>query len=262
MTRSKASLGLVLAGVLVGIYSWVRRRRPPPATMTPPRNSQHSPLPTILPRNSKSSVPDLQKAVADEEEYKSQVEGRFTRDGDTITLIAIALGLHDQDSPLKPNAKAIAAAARTLAKAKGFAATKQAVADIKVAVDGQGTGTAELKWGKVATLKGLMKDEVPPINNKLKNGLRRFKKRAGEIAANAATMALIAENANLYVADTKHPAEGKQWTEFATQTRAAAVDLAAEAHAGDEPGAKAAMDKLTQSCHDCHKVFNPEKDIE
>ena len=60
-------------------------------------------------------VADLEKAVADEDEYKSQVEGRFTRDGNTITLIAIALGLHDQDSPLKPHAKAIAAAARKLA---------------------------------------------------------------------------------------------------------------------------------------------------
>ena len=104
-----------------------------------------------------------------------------------------------------------------------------------------------------------MKDEVPHINNKLKNSLRRFKKRAGEVAANAATMALIAENATLYVADTKKPTEGKKWTEFAAQMRAAAVDLAAKAHAGDEAGAKAAMDKLNKSCHDCHAVFNPEK---
>ena len=67
-----------------------------------------------------------------------------------------------------------------------------------------------------------MKDEVPHINTKLKNSLRHFKKRAGEVAANAATMALIAENAKLYVADTKKPTEGKKWTEFAAQMRAAA----------------------------------------
>ncbi len=95
----------------------------------------------------------------------------------------------------------------------------------------------------MAKLKGLMKDEVPAINTKMKNGLRHFKKRAGEVAANAATMALIAENAKLYIADTKKPTEGKKWTEFAAQMRAAAVDLAAKAHAGDEAGAKAAMDK-------------------
>ena len=106
-------------------------------------------------------IADLEKAVVNEEEYKSQVEGRFTRDGNTITLIAIALGLHDQDSPLKPHAKAIAAAARKLAETKDYATTKQAIEDLKAAVDGKGTGGGELKWGKVAKLKGLMKDEVP-----------------------------------------------------------------------------------------------------
>ena len=148
-------------------------------------------------------VADLEKAVVDEAEYKDQVAGRFTRDGNTITLIAIALGLHDEDSPLKPHAKAIAAAARKLAQTKDFtttkqtaedlkacfAATKQAVADLKAAVGG--VGGDELKWGKVAPLNSLMKDEVPNINTKLKTGLRHFKTRSGKAAANAATMALI-----------------------------------------------------------------------
>ena len=80
-------------------------------------------------------VADLEKAVVDEDEYKSQVEGRFIRDGNTITLIAIGLGLHDQDSPLKPHAKAIAAAARKLAATKDYASTKQAVEDLKAAAD-------------------------------------------------------------------------------------------------------------------------------
>ena len=131
-------------------------------------------------------VKDLQKAVADEEEFKSQVEGRFTRDGNTITLIAIALGLHDQDCPLKSQAGAIAAAARKLAAAKDFASTKQAVEDIQAAADGKGAGAGPLKWGKVSKLEGLMKDEVPAINNRLKTGLRKFSKRSSEVAANAA----------------------------------------------------------------------------
>ena len=170
------------------------------------------------------------------------------------------MGLHDQDSALKPHAKAIAAAARKLAATTDYPTTKQAVDDLKAAMQGEGKGTSELKWGKVSKLPGLMKDEVPAINNKLKNGLRRFKKRAAEVSANAATMALIAENATLYVADTKKPTEGQKWTEFAAQMRAAAMDLAAKAHAGDEAASKAAMDKLDTSCHDCHKVFHPEKE--
>ncbi len=259
MRRLQVSLGLVMAVFLLGTLLV--------ATPTSTFASDDAPAPKIstfasaddLTAEVKILVADLEKAVVDEEEYKSQVEGRFIRDGNTITLIAIALGLHDQDSPIKPYAKAIAAAARKLAQTKDFATTKQAIEDLKTAIDGQGTGTGELKWGKVSKLPGLMKDEVPNINNKLKNSLRRFKKRSSEVAANAATMALIAENANLYVADTKKPGEGQKWTEFDGQMRAAAVDLAAKAHAVDEAGAKTAMDNLEKSCHDCHAVFNPEK---
>ena len=92
----------------------------------------------------------------------------------------------------------------------------------------------------MATLQRSDEGRSADINTKLKTGLRHFKKRAGDVAANAATMALIAENARLYVADTKKPNEGKKWTEFAAQMRAAAGELAAKAHAGDEAGANAA----------------------
>ena len=97
---------------------------------------------------------DLEKAVVNEDEYESQVEGRFIRDGNTITLIAIALGLHDQDSPAKPHAKAIAAAARKLAETKDFATTKQAVEDLKAAVDGQGAGDRRAEVGQGGHAQG------------------------------------------------------------------------------------------------------------
>ncbi len=259
MRRLQVSLGFVVAAVLVGALFL--------GSPMPMAASDDAAAPKIstfasaddLAAELKIMNKDLEKAVADKEEFDSQVENRFTRDGNTMTLIAIALGLHDQDSPLKPHAKAIAAAAQKLAATKDYAATKQAVADLLAATEGKGSGNGELKWGKVSKLPGLMKDEVPGINTKLKTALRHFKARSAQVAANAATMALIAENAKLYVADTKQPTEGKKWTEFADQMRAAAADLAAKAHAGDEPGAKAAMDNLTQSCDNCHKVFNPEK---
>ena len=259
MTRSTASLGFVLAFALMGaLLVGVPGSTFASDDAAPPKISTFASADDLA-AEVKILTADLEKAVVDEDEYKSQVEGRFIRDGNTITLIAIALDLHDQNCPAKAHAQAIAAAARKLVETKDFAATKQAVADLKAAINGPGAGAGALKWGKVATLNGLMKDQVPNINNKLKNSLRRFKKRAGEAAANAATMALIAENATLYVADTKKPAEGQKWTALAAQMRAAAVDLAAKAHAGDEPGAKAAMDNLDKSCHDCHAVFNPEK---
>ena len=279
MTRLQASLGFVMASVIAGMLlagspaSTIAGDDSAAPTDQVPKFSTIASAEDLA-AEVKILIADLDKAVVDEDEYKGQVEGRFIRDGNTITLVAIALGLHDQDSPLKPHAKAIAGAARKLAHTKDFAATKQtsedlkvcfattkqAIEDLKAAVDGQGAGSGELKWAKVAALEGLMKDEVPHIFEKnLKDSLRHFKKRAGGVSANAATVALIAENANLYVADTKKPTEGKKWLEFAAQMRSAASEVAAKAHAGDETGAKAAMEKLNQSCHDCHAVFNPEK---
>ena len=261
MRRLQASFGLVMALVLVAALL-----AGSPALTSASDDSAAPKFSTFasaadLTAEMKSLVADLEKAVVDEEEFKDQVEGRFVRDGNTITLIAIALGLHDQDSPLKPHAKAIAAAARKLAlvKANDFAGTKQAVADLTAAFDGHGGGGDALKWGKVSKLSSLMKDEVPHINTKLQTGLRHFATRPGEVASNAAAMALIADNAVLYVADTKQPNEGAKWTAFAAQMRSLASDVAAKAHAGDEAGAKAAAEKLNDSCTDCHRVFNPEK---
>ncbi len=201
-------------------------------------------------------VADVEKAVADEDEFKAQIEDRFLRDANTIALVATALALHDQDNAVKPHAQAIIAAAHKLGEAKDFAATKAAVAGLKASLEGSAPG--DVKWGKIAALKNLMKDEVPNVNVKLKNSVRHLDKRAKEAAAHAATMALIAENAKLYVADTKKPTETAKWSAFAEQFRAAASDVAAKVHSGDKNGANAAMEKLNQSCHDCHAVFNPE----
>ena len=128
------------------------------------------------------------------------------------------------------------------------------------------TAAGNLHWGKIAPFKSLMKDEVANISAKLKTGVEHIvkkpgkdiKKRTKDAAANAAVLALIAENAKLYLADTKKPGAGPQWNAFADQFRAAAVGVAAKVHAGDKAGIETGMEKLNQSCHDCHAVFNPE----
>jgi len=266
MKRMVGSLVIVIFGalaglLLMGVKSEARQEASP--TSSAADDAATPKFSTIasaedLAKELNSLVADVEKAVANEDEYNSQIEGRFVRDGNTIALVATALGLHDQESPAKAHAQAVADAAGKLSAAKDYAAAKKAVEDLKTALE-SGAASGQLKWGKIATLKSLMKDEVPNINKKLKVGLGHFKKRSKEAAANAATMALIAENAKLYIADTKKPDEGSKWTAFANQFRDAADEVAAKIHAGDESGANAAMDKLNQSCHDCHAVFNPDK---
>jgi len=209
-------------------------------------------------------VGDLEKAVTDKEEFDSQIENRFVRDGNTIALLTTALALHDQDNAVKPHAQAIMAAAQKLTEAKDYETTKKAVADLRGSLALSAGG--EVRWRKIAPFKSLMNDEVSSVNNKLKTAVDHIKKQAKDAAqrtkeatANAAAMALIAENAKLYLADTKKPSEGLKWFAFSDQFRAAAADVATKVRAGDREALAPAMERLDQTCNDCHAVFNPEK---
>jgi hypothetical protein len=263
MTRLACLFGVVAIAGLAGLC-FAQGKPGGRNDATPSASADAAAVPkfsTVAPADELSAelnffIADLEKSVADEEEYKSQIEDRYLRDANTIALVATALALHDQENAVKPHAQAIIAAAHKLGEAKDYAATKAAVANLKESLQGNAAG--EIKWGKIAALKSLMKDEVPNINVKLKNSVRRLDKRAKEAAAHAATMALIAENAKLYVADTKKPGETAKWNAFAENFRSAAADVAAKARAGDKTGAAAAIEKLNQSCHDCHAVFNPD----
>jgi hypothetical protein len=209
-------------------------------------------------------VGDLEKAVSDKDEFDSQIENRFVRDGNTIALLATALALHDQDNAVKPHAQAIMAAAQKLTEAKDYAAIKTAVENLKGSLGASAGG--DVKWRKISAFKSLMNDEVSSINNKLKTAVDRVKKqskdapkRAKEATANAAMMALIAENAKLYLAETKKPGESQKWIAFSVQFRTAATDVAAKVRAGNRDALAPAMERLNQTCNDCHAVFNPEK---
>lgn len=266
MKRLVVTLGLVVAAVAAGLLfadsqAGAQSGASSPATTTP-RFSEFASADDLT-YELNFLIADAEKAVADKDEYDSQIENRFGRDADTIALVATALALYD-DNPVKAHAPAIVAAAGKLREAKGYEATKKAVEDLKASLEGNGGG--ELHWGKVAPFKSLMKDETANINTKLKTGVdhivkrpgKDVKKRTKDAAANAAMLALIAENAKLYLADTKKPTDSQQWNAFADQLRTAAADVAAKVHAGDKAGIEAGMDKLNQSCHDCHAVFHPE----
>jgi hypothetical protein len=261
MKRMVVSLGFVMAAVAIGLLFEVARagaqNEPPHAAAAKPKFSEFASAEDLA-NELNLIVADLEKAIASEDEYKSQIENRFVRDGNMIALVATALALHDQDSAVKAHAGGILDAAHELRDAKDYAATKKAVEQFKAALkDGRAAG-GDLTWSKISPFDSLMNDEVSNVNTKLKNGLHRFEKRTKETAAHAATMALIAENAKLYVGDNKKPSEGAKWLAFSNQFRASAADLAARSHAGDKTGANAAMEKLNQSCHDCHTVFNPD----
>jgi hypothetical protein len=202
-------------------------------------------------------IKDLDKIVASEDEYKDGAE-KVTKEANTLTVIALCLGLNDQDSKYKQSAGAVIKAAQDLAATRDFASAQKAVAALKAAAESKSEGT--LKWEKVASLPELMK-QVPVINSKLKLNIKgsKFESKAKDTAGYTAVMAAIAQGSMADTSATKGDDQVKQWKEFSTAMRDNAGAVNAAIHKGDAKAADKAMKKLAQSCDDCHDVFHKEK---
>jgi hypothetical protein len=202
-------------------------------------------------------IKDLDKICASEDEYKDGAE-KVAKEANTLTVVALCLGLNDQDSKYKQSAGAVIKAAQELAATKDFASAQKGVAALKAAAESKGEAT--LKWEKVASLPELMK-QVPVINSKLKLNVKgsKFESKAKETAGYTAVMAAIAQGSMADTSATKGDDQVKQWKEFCTAMRDSAGAVNAAIHAGDRAAAEKGMKKLAQSCDDCHDVFHKEK---
>ncbi len=199
----------------------------------------------------------MEEVVATPDEYKDGAV-RIAHDSNTMIVIALALGLHDEDSKLKASAPAILKAAQAVAATEDYEAAKEAVGKLKAAVTEGGKGP-ELKWEKVASLKELM-EQVPLIHASIRRRVsRRFEKNTEGIAGDAATVAAIAQGTLPNTDETKEPEKTEEWVKYSIQMRNAAAEVLTAAKANNEEAANAAFTKLDQSCHDCHKVFDPEQ---
>ena len=206
-------------------------------------------------------ISDLEKIVATEDEYKDSISestNKVANDANTLVVIALALGLHDQESKYRAQAGALIKAGQQLATTKDYASAKKGVAALKEVAAGKGADKVELKWEKVASLPELMK-EVPLINTKLKRLVKgaNFQKKAKDTAGYTATIAAIAQGSMADISEAKNAEQVKQWYGFSAAMRDHAGTVNAAIHKADEPAAAEGMKKLAQSCDDCHAVFHP-----
>ena len=199
-------------------------------------------------------IDEMKDGTSSPAKYDDMPEGKVSQTGSTMILLAVALGLSDEDNKYRANAGALVVACQTLAAATDFASTKQAVDGVVAATKGQG----KVKWGKLAKLAVLMK-QVPNVNTKLKSNIKHLKTKAKEAAGNSAALAVIAQGAMGNVGDTIKPNQSKKWFGYCEEMRDAAAAVNAGTHAKDEKAVEGAMDRLQQSCDDCHKVFKEEK---
>jgi cytochrome c556 len=192
--------------------------------------------------------------VASEDAYQTD-SAKLKREAHTLASLALVLGLHDSDNPLKAVAPSLVAAAKKLAGAGNYDAAKQGVDEVRNAAAGAGESAAgKLQWEKVSGLGQLMK-QVTATNLRLKRNLKRFDDKKAENARDAAVLAVIAQMAVYDTHEVKRPEDVDQWYQFCGQMRDAAGELNAKIKAADQDAAGAAMVKLGQSCDACHAVF-------
>ena len=204
-------------------------------------------------------VGKLEESVADKDDFDSS-KAKIAKDSNTLIVIALALGLSDEDNEYKASAAGIVKAAQQVAAAQDYAAAKAGVDAIKAAIGAKAGGADGLKWEKVAALGELM-EAVPALNTKLKGSLRkekRFKKKAQTVAGYAAVIAVIAQGSMANSADTDLPQEADKWFKHCAEMRDAAAKVSQACVKKDHAAAKEAMDKLQETCHTCHDVFHKE----
>jgi hypothetical protein len=202
-------------------------------------------------------IKGLEDSVKSAEDYKDSVEN-ISNDSNTLILIALALGMHDQDNKYKAAAAGLIKAAQDLAATKDFASARKGVAAVKQAAVAQSDPAMQLKWEKVAFLPAVMK-KVPLINTKLKGCLRRIERRAKDGQGHAAVLAVVAQGSMANAGDTDKPDEVQKWHQFCTEMRDTAAALNGAIRAKDKEAITATMTKLQQSCDHCHEVFHPEE---
>ena len=204
----------------------------------------------------------LEKAIVDDDEFQ-YIQEKIAKVSNTLVVIALALGLHNEPNKYQDRAGALIQAATLLAVVENMEEAKKAVAVVREAADGKRESDLELKWGRTASLPELMK-QVPTINTKLKRYIKgkRFKSKAKLTTGYTAVIATIAQGSMADTSEAKDAEQARQWFEFSVAMRDSAGALNAAIHKGDEPTAAKAMKKLAQSCNDCHAVFYPEAEIE
>ena len=207
-------------------------------------------------------VAGLEKALEGEDAFE-YIQEKIGREANTLVIIALALGLHDEPNRYKDRAGALMQTAAELAAATDLDTAKRRVVAVREAADGKLKSDLELRWGPAASLKELML-QVPLVNTRLKRNLQgeRFKTRAKLTAGYTAVIAAIAQGSMADVSEAKTPEQVKQWFDFSVAMRDAAGALNAAVRQGDEAAGAGAMKKLAQSCNDCHAVFHPEAEVE
>jgi cytochrome c556 len=201
----------------------------------------------------------LQTALANEAEFDEAKQARVVKDAGLMAVLAMHLGMHDMENPLKKSAGAIVKQARALATAKDYKSASEKFHELEAALAGKAPAE-ELKWGKVAGLGNTMK-QVSVINAALKRGLQpsRLKSQAKKTTGETATLAAIANSLLFDTHEVKNEADLAEWYAYSAEFRGSAAALNAAIKTGQIAKVSPALKRMSASCDTCHKKFHQQE---
>ncbi len=197
--------------------------------------------------------------LKEDDEYGSSQVKRVTKDAQTIAVVAMVMGHHDETNAWKGKAGLVMKAALELSdRADDGEAARKALAKLDQALESKGNAEP-LAWQPVGDIDQLM-HQVPVLNTRLRGAVRRLSRSQDKATRIAATLAAIAQVSmfdDTYCADDEDQAK---WIAYCARMREAAHHCFQVAQQGDQDAAKEALKQLTRSCDDCHDTFREEDD--
>lgn len=266
-TGVRISLAGIIGIVLSGFTGWITAGPPPES----PNVSDYA-SPAALMSGVEYYIDRIEKkSLTSKEKYSEATQTRVAKDGATLVIQLLALGLHDQDSAVKASAPKLVELAEELVSASAdYDKAKAAFDALKNGIANGAEGGKPLAWEKRCDL-GLLMKQVTTIQSKLKRNTKKessLAKRKEDAAGQAALLAVIGQATLVDIEAAKESTENvledeskldeklAEWYKYSEMMRDSSGAIEAAIAAGDFATITKQKDILQQSCDDCHEVFD------
>ncbi len=254
MTSSRRLATWLCGGVVLALTGFVGGWAEPPSEEVNRKPSSYAPV-RDLEYQLNFFMDRIKKDLADEAEYGTHAQ-RVVKDANTIAVLALVLGKHDEESTFKrPASEIIQAATRLGDHAEKLEEAKAAYAALGEAIRASGSSEA-LEWKSVGNIQEIML-QVPLLNTSLRGSVlsKRFTESPEKGLALAATLAAIAHVSMFDESYCGDDADREEWIELCVLMRDASKDVHEAIRRGDQEEAKEALKPLVRTCDDCHEQF-------
>ena len=206
----------------------------------------------------KAFMKAIGKDLSDKEDFGEDQHNRINLNGQTVAVLALTLGMHDEKNDVKSNAGEVFDAAIELAdNAESFDDAMASFQKLEKALEVKDLSKRKLSWDESVDIAALMK-QVPIVNKSVRRGVddeRRFERTAKKTAQKVVTLAAIAHVSMMNTDYCSDEDDEKEWKKICADMRDACTDVYKALMAKDQKKAQAGNDRVVETCDACHHKF-------